>query len=297
MYRKNIACAAICLAIFAGGFALAGGVAVVWNLVAFAIVSSGAGAALLMSYPLGRIRNAFAVARNAYTAPLTPPAELVHGLLNLAVQSRVHGVLSLEKAGEQAADPFLRSAIMFLVDNYKEREIRDILTSEMTFFSLRRAQIERIFLTMARIAPALGVAGSVIGLAGLLTGVGDTGVILKHIPVAFVSTLYGIVLSSLLFAPLAECIHFRTRAELLNHKLIMEGIIAIRKEQNPYKLEKKLVSFLSLKEREGNAEALRTLSRRYLRQRQDPLAESDMGQGPSAPAATPLKEVPLAKAS
>ncbi len=295
MYRKNIAAAAICLAIFAGGFALAGGVSVIWNLVAFAIVSSGVAAALLLSYPLERIKNAFSVVRNAYMNELETPADLVHALLDMAVQSRINGVLCLEKVGESSGNPFLRNALMFLVDNYKEREIRDILTSEMTFFSLRRSQMERIFLTMARIAPALGVAGSVIGLAGLLTGVGDTGVILKHIPVAFVSTLYGIVLSNLLFSPLAECVHFRTRAELLNHKIIMEGVIAIRKEQNPYKLEKKLVSFLSLGDRNGKADALRALSRRYLKQRQDPLMETELGQIP--PPATPLKEVTLARAS
>lgn len=296
MYKKNLAAAALCLAVFAGSFALAGGVAVIWNLVAFLVVVSGSLAALLLSYPLARIRHALSVARNAYLGHLESPAELVHTLLDLTVKSRINGVLCLEKAGEQCGNPFLKNALNFLVDNYREREIRDILTAEMTFFSLRRSQHERIFLTMARIAPALGVAGSVIGLAGLLTGVGDTGTILKHIPVAFVSTLYGIVASNLIFAPMAECVHFRTRAELLNHKLIMEGVIAMRKEQNPYKLEKKLTAFLSPQDREGKAEVLRTLTRRYLKMRQDPLAETSLGETPP-PAAAPLKEVRLAKAS
>jgi chemotaxis protein MotA len=128
---------------------------------------------------------------------------------------------------------------------------------------------------MGRIAPAFGVAGSVIGLVGLLMGIHETSAILRHIPVAFISTLYGVLLANLVFNPMAEAVQAKTEAELLNQKLIMEGLIAIMREQNPYKLERKLTSFLSPQEREGKTEALRAITRKYRDKKRREQAEKD----------------------
>jgi len=196
------------------------------------------------------------------------------------VRSKVDGVLSLERAETEETGTFLKNGLALLVDNYKEEEIRETLNTEMAFFNLRRQQSERLFQTMARMAPAFGVAGSVIGLIGLLMGINDTAVILKNIPVAFISTLYGLVLSNMVFSPIAENINYTTREELLNHKLVLEGIVAISKEQNSYKLERKLVSFLSPSEREGKTETLRRITRKYIDRKRapvEPKGESDMG--------------------
>ncbi|MBN2140534.1 MAG: MotA/TolQ/ExbB proton channel family protein [Desulfovibrionaceae bacterium] len=282
MNRKNLIGILICGAVFAGSFLLTGGLAAYWNLAAFLVVFSGLFACLFMSYPFSKIRNALSVAGNVYRSEPPTPKDIVDTLLDLAVKSKVDGLLSLEKMTERTSLSFLKNALTFLVDNYKEDEIRDVLSSEMGFFSLRRRQSERVFQTMARTAPAFGVAGSVIGLIGLLMGINDTAIILKSIPVAFISTLYGLILGNLVLAPIAENINFNTRTELLNQKLIMEGIIAIRREENPYKLERALTAFLSPCERNGQTEAVRDITRKYILRRKGPagalesvLAEED----------------------
>ncbi len=269
MNRKNMVGAGLCAFLFVGSFSLTVGIGAYWNLAAFLVVISGLLGAMLLSYPFERVKDAFKVAKNSYTSIQAKPEEIVNTLLDLAVRSRVDGVLSLEKKAQKTTSSFLRNGLTLLVDNYSEEEIRDFLTTEMSFFSLRRQQVERIFQTGAKIAPSFGVAGSVIGIIGLLMGIDDTGVILKTIPVAFISTLYGLVISNLVMAPIAENINFSTRRELLNQKMIMEGIIAISKEQNPYKLEKKLASFMSPCQREGKAEALRRITRKYIKEKKE----------------------------
>lgn len=268
MSKRNLIGVILCSAIFVGGFWMSGGLAVYWNLAAFLIVVAGLFAALFMSYPYARIRTAFLVARSVYTEHQPSPDDMVRMLLELSVKSRVEGVLSLEKVRGRIPDPFLRNAVAFLVDNYKERDIREFLNTEMAFFQERRQQSERVFQTLAKAAPAFGVAGSVIGLIGMLSGINDTQALVRSIPVAFVSTLYGVVLSNMILAPIAESINFHTGAEMLNQKLIMEGIIAIAKEQNSHRLEKKLTSFLSPSEREGKAELLKAITKRYITRRQ-----------------------------
>jgi len=237
MSKRNMLGVGLCTAIFIGGFWMSGGLAVYWNLAAFLIVVAGLFAALFMSYPFERIRTAFLVARSVYTRKQPTPDDIVRVLLELSVKSRVEGVLSLEAIRQKIGDEFLRGAVAFLVDNYKERDIREFLNTEMSFFQDRRQQSERVFQTMAKAAPAFGVAGSVIGLIGMLSGINDTQALVSSIPVAFISTLYGVVISNLILAPIAESIKFNTNAEMLNQKLIMEGIIAIAKEQNSHRLE------------------------------------------------------------
>ncbi|QGY41080.1 flagellar motor protein MotA [Pseudodesulfovibrio cashew] len=271
MNRKNAIGVVVSLLIFVASFLFTGAAAAYWNLAAFLVVISGLTAAMLLSYPMEHVRNAFQVARNAYRNGHASPSEIVTTLLDLSVKSKVDGVLSLERSAAKATSSFLRNGLALLVDNYKEEEIRETLNTEMAFFNLRRQQSERFFLTMARVAPAFGVAGSVIGLIGLLMGINDTAVILKNIPVAFISTLYGLVLSNLVFSPIAENINYSTRVELLNQKLVLEGVVAIGKEQNPYKLERKLTSFLTPSEREGKTETLRRITRKYVQKRQAPV--------------------------
>jgi chemotaxis protein MotA len=260
-----------------------------------------------MSYPFARIKAAAEVARSVYTKRQATPDDMVRILLELSVKSRVEGMLSLEAVRQKIADPFLKSAVAFLVDNYKERDIREFLNTEMAFFRDRRQQSERVFQTLAKAAPAFGVAGSVIGLIGMLSGIADTQALVKSIPVAFVSTLYGVVLSNMILAPIAESINFNTTAEMLNQKLIMEGVIAIAKEQNSYRLEKKLTSFLAPEERAGKAELIKAITKKYItRQRQAsgraeesaPAAFTDevpMPQPREVPAAQGLHMSPMAR--
>lgn len=288
MDRRNLAGGLVCLAIFAGTFFLTGDGAVYLNIAALAIVFSGVLTAMFLSYPASSIKNAFRVARNAYSHQPPTPEEIVETMLDMAVKSKIDGVMSLEEDEEQTSVSFLRNGLQMLVDNYKKREIRECLSSEMSFFSMRRSQNERIFQTMARLAPAFGVAGSVIGLIGLMAGIGDTGTIVKHIPIAFVSTLYGIVLSNLVFMPMAEAINAKTKAELLNQKLIMEGVIAILNEQNPYKLERKLTSFLTPSQREGKTAQVRAITKKYIGSKK---------KGAPREEAPVLKEVKLSRAS
>ncbi len=275
MNRKNIFGAAICLGLFAASFALTGDAGAYLNLAAFLVVTSGLLAAMLLSYPFERIKNAFLVARNAYARPAAPQHDILNLLLDLAVKSRVDGVAGLEKASRDTPCTFLRNGLSYVVDNYKERELRQCLRTEMSFFQHRRTQSARLLQTMGRIAPAFGVAGSVIGLVGLLMGIHETSAILRHIPVAFISTLYGVLLANLVFNPMAEAVHSKTEAEMLNQQLIMEGLIAIMREQNPFKLERKLASFLSPQEREGSTEALRAITRKHRARKRREKEEKD----------------------
>lgn len=234
------------------------------NIVAFLVVISGTIGSMFLSYSFERIKSAYLVAKNAYFVKLPSQDDLIKALLGLAVKSRYDGILSLENALSKTTASFLRGGLDMLVDGFNGSEVKDMLSSESYFFKQRRAANERVFRSMARAAPSFGIIGSVIGLIGMLSDLGDTTVILQTIPIALTSTFYGILLSNYILTPIAENIHARTHEELLLQKMILNGILAISNEQNVYKLEKKLSLFLTPAIRRGNEQDFTNIRRQYI---------------------------------
>ncbi len=245
MIKSNLIAVVLFASIFIGSFAIGENTGLFFNILGLVIVLSGLLGALFLSYPTKSIGIACGVAWNAYRIELPSHERVIETLMELSVRSRSKGMIALEDAEETTTISYLKRTLSLLMDNYRMEEMREILQTEMYYFKQRRIQHERLIRHAARLAPAFGVAGSVIGLIAMLSGIGDPDVIIKTIPVALTSTLYGIVLSNFLLIPMAENLHSKTQNELLIQKLITDGVIAIRYEQNPYRLVRKLESFLT----------------------------------------------------
>jgi chemotaxis protein MotA len=139
----------------------------------------------------------------------------------------------------------------FIVDGYPAKEIADILNTEMSYFRIRREESERILRTIAEMCPAFGLIGSIVGLVGLIAGIGEPSVIMKTVPIALVSTLYGVIFSNFFLLPFAANLRERTNHELLLQKMILSGILGIEAKMHPRMLEVKLKSFLTPSLRES----------------------------------------------
>ncbi len=282
MIRANILLVVICAVIFIAVFILTGNAGAYLNIEAFLVVTSGTFGAALLSYPYSQIKTAFQVAKGAYANPGTSSDEVIRVLLDMSLRSKLDGLKALEKGGEQTTVYFLRDALRMLADNYPLDDLRDILLTEVSFFKMRRASIERVFRTMSAYSPAFGLAGSVIGLIGLLIGLGDTGEVLTYIPIALISTLYGILFANFVLTPIAENINHKTTREIMVQRLIVEGVSAIKTEANPHVLEKKLSSFLTPAARRETRQSFDEVRGKYLRmarQRRQQSGGDDAGQG------------------
>jgi chemotaxis protein MotA len=245
MERKKIIGVICCVALIFLGFAFEGNLSLYFNLAGLFIVLGGTMGATLISFKISSLVNLYQVIKRAYQYPVKEPEEIVEIMIDISVKSRVKGFLSLQKEEEETSILFLRRALGFLVDGYPAREINEILNTEMQFFKLRREESERILKTIAEIAPAFGLIGSIVGLIGMIAGIGESSVILKTIPVALTSTLYGIIISNFILQPFAANLRERTNQELLLQKMILSGILAIESKMHPRMLEMKLKSFLT----------------------------------------------------
>lgn len=278
MKNKNIVGLLICLLLFCIGFSLHGNIGLYFNLAGMFIVIGGTVGAALISYRFERLQVVAQVVLSSYRSKPREPREIVEVLLDLAVKSKLAGLLSLEEDENESSSLFLREALGVLIDGYNGAEIRNYLSAEMNFFRLRRENVEQILRNIADFCPSFGLVGSVVGLIGMLSGVGDTSVILATVPIALTSTLYGIMLANFVFIPFAANLRERTNRELLLQKIIMEGVIAIESELNPNILERKLKSFLTPSSRVGKMVSIRKIKKRFNIQ-SSPLASTPVQGG------------------
>lgn len=264
MAKSNYVGALVLISVCIGGFIFAGeNLSLFFNGTAFLIVTVGTLAATFFSYPFERIKSAYHVAINSYSNKLQAPDAIIKSLLSLSVKSRCDGILSLGTFEKKVSQSFLSNALSMLVDGYHKDEIRENLHTETYFFKKRREHNERVFRHMASLSPVFGVAGSIVGLVGMLSGIFESEVLVSSIAIALISTLYGIILGSFVFTPIAENINNRTQKEIMLQMLTVEGVIAIYTEQNNYKLEKKLKSFLTPSDRMGEETDMREILRRF----------------------------------
>lgn len=287
MDRRAIFTLAVAVVILTAGFAGSGDLRTYANLPGLLVVLGGTLAAAVVAFRLERLGHVLRVVASSCRARRMEPAKMVEILVDLSVKSRIRGIQSLSEDEKEASLLFLRQALGLVVDNHSQEHIRDLLGTEMAYFQQRREESERVLRVLAEFAPAFGLAGSVVGLMGMLAGVGDVGAMVRSIPVALTSTLYGVLLAHLVFLPLAARVRESTEHELLLQRIVAEAMLAIQAERNPRHLEMKLKSFLTPAERGGRLVSLARIQERFGIGRPEPDDATSGGDVPPQPGDTP----------
>lgn len=109
---------------------------------------------------------------------------------------------------------------------------------------------QEMYKTMATLAPAFGMIGTLIGLIQMLATLDNPDAIASGMATALITTLYGSFLANYLFIPLAGKLKVRSEEEILLMELMIEGLLSIQAGENPRIVEEKLKAFLISEEQE-----------------------------------------------
>ncbi len=243
MINKTLSMGFIFFLLFGSAFLISGEPWIYFNATAFLVVTSGTlGAGLLSSGPC-RIKKALNFASQSYSED-NPNRErkLVDTLMSLGHLHRRHGIINPESVID--ISPVASQGLELVKDGYSEKEIKEIMGADSQSHALSRRELERVFRNMASYAPSFGVAGSVIGLVGLLMGIEETSLILKHVPITLVSTLYGIILANFLFLPVAEKMRQEKEREIRERELILCAMVNMVRGADFLKMQRMLNSMV-----------------------------------------------------
>ncbi|MFW5489293.1 MAG: motility protein A [Desulfovibrio sp.] len=216
------------------------------------IVIGGTIGATLVNYPLGQVLGVMGVIKKTLFSSLDDPGELIARFMDYANRARREGILSLEPLLKEITDDYLRKGLQLTVDGLEPQTIQEVLETEVQYLEQRHEGGVEIVAAMGAYAPALGMIGTVVGLVQMLQSMSDPSSIGPAMAVALLTTLYGAILANLVFNPMSGKLKTRSREEVLLRELILEGILAISKGENPRIIEEKLNSFLPPKSRRSS---------------------------------------------
>lgn len=225
--------------------ALGGSLLIFWDVPSVAITVGGMLASTFIQFSLPQCLSIFSVVKKTFVAKIPTPTELITKMVEYATINRRDGALALEQEVGKLKDTFFAKALQLIVDGQSPDDIRDFLSMEIQYMQDRHSTGKKILEYMGAAAPAFGMVGTLIGLVQMLTNLSSPDQIGAGMAVALITTFYGAVMANLIFLPLAGKLGLYSKAETTAKEMIVEGICAIAKGDNPTIVREKLQVFVS----------------------------------------------------
>ncbi|MBO8156350.1 MAG: flagellar motor stator protein MotA [Bacillaceae bacterium] len=238
------------IAVFVGMMLKGVGMVSLINPAAFLIIILGTIGAVTIAFPANEIKKVPKLFKIIFREQqLQSNADLIKMFSGWAQLARKEGLLSLETKLEEIEDPFLRNGMTLVIDGKDTDYVREVLLEEIEAMEERHKIGASIFTQAGTYAPTLGVLGAVVGLIAALADMSDIDKLGHAISSAFVATLLGIFTGYVLWHPFANKLKRKSKQEVSQRELMIEGILSILEGEAPREIETKLSSYLPVHER------------------------------------------------
>ncbi len=225
------------------------------SLQSILMVIGGTVAATMISYDGRYVLRAFASLFSIFIPTKVSPKQLLDDVSNIIRWSQ--GFRKNRQQGDTLENlegqfrrmdidsPFLQHCVRTLVDGYNGPELKRILENHLhSIFERKMVQV-RIINAMASIAPAFGMVGTVVGLMVMLDNLGGDLTKLGHgMALALLTTLYGLLLSQLVFKPAARKLQQKYEMERFRNRLVSSGFVMMAEMKPSWEIQGYLNSYL-----------------------------------------------------
>lgn len=220
------------------------------NIPSMMIVIGGMVATTMMHFTLGQFLKLVTVMKKSFFCKAPSSPDIIQKMINFAAINRRDGSLALEKHIPTAGDGFFQTGLQMIVDGLDEDSIEKQLGREVDNLAERHGVGKQILEFMGASAPAFGMIGTLIGLVQMLGALSDPSSIGLGMATALITTFYGAILANLVFIPLAGKLGIRSKEEILNREMIIEGLLGIAAGEAPTAVSQRMQTFLSAGKRE-----------------------------------------------
>jgi len=216
-----------------------------YDLPSIFITLGGGIASTMICYRLSELAKIPKLIGKAFFSRQSTPEETIKLLVDLSQKARREGLLALESEQERLEDKYISQSLQLIVDGVEPDTVRDSMELELANLESRHAKGQGIFKTMAGLFPGWGMIGTLIGLINLLGKMDDPSSVGPSMAVALVTTFYGSILANFICTPIANKLEVKSKEEVWEKEMIIEGILSIQAGENPRIMEHKLKTFLS----------------------------------------------------
>jgi chemotaxis protein MotA len=222
------------------------------DLKSLLIVLGGSYAATLIAFRFGDAMRAILFIAKAFLTGKSDKdfLEVYHTVISLC-EKRANKELITDEEISAVKNEDLQNWLQdfIAVDLVSEEMIEEIVRSEIEMYNYRSFEEIDMLEFMGRAAPAFGMIGTVVGLImmlGSVSGEGgaDIAGLMGGMAVAMITTLYGVLLSQLIFLPIASKRFQLKETQVLLMEMIREGLLYLKRRELPETAAKDLVIYL-----------------------------------------------------
>lgn len=216
------------------------------NVPSFLIVIGGTLASTLIAHPISHLFRGFKAFFIVFIRKEIGFVKIIEDICEFTVAYTQKGVAGLEeKIKTYKNDDLLKDGINMTINGYKQEEIVQFLDLSIQRKYDRDMIDYYVFRTMARMAPAFGMTGTIVGLIFMLQKLGDNPKLLgPFLAVALVTTFYGLILANLVFGPMGNKLQHHAEFNMRVGRMVADGIIYILKKQHPVYIKDQLSAYL-----------------------------------------------------
>lgn len=215
------------------------GAGVLFNWEALVIIFGGTAVGLMIGYPIDKLKATFRAVLDSFKVEFERE-KTIENILTVSRLYRKSEVRSLERMAGCIDDSMMRLGINLLINYHRSEDIRAIMEREMSSRLMTLQGYQNVLRTAARLAPSLGLAGTVISLIKMFGQMGTAESMMPLMAVALMSTFYGVIISNLIFMPLNAKLRDTTDSLEEEFWLTIEGIAAIHNGEHPLRIEERL---------------------------------------------------------
>jgi chemotaxis protein MotA len=221
------------------------------DLKSLLIVLGGSYAATLIAFRFGDAMRAILFIAKAF---LTGKAdkdflEVYHTVISLC-EKRANKELITDEEISTVKNKDLQNWLQdfIAVDLVTEEMIEEIVRSEIEMYNYRSFEEIDLLEFMGKATPAFGMIGTVVGLILMLGSSSAEGAdiagVMGGMSVALITTLYGVLLSQLVFTPIASKRFQLKESQVLLLEMIREGLLYLKRRELPETAAKDLIIYL-----------------------------------------------------
>jgi chemotaxis protein MotA len=170
---------------------------------------------------------------------------VINQLTQAAALVRSEGVGSLVKMRDRIRYDFFRDGVSLIVNDFTEEEIRHNLTAKINTKQQKMSLAASMFENMSKISPGVGMLGTLLGLIGMMATLNDPSKIGAGMALSLITTMYGVILGTFIYAPCAEKISLASERILEIDTLVLEGVMALKGKKSSVHLNNVMKTFAS----------------------------------------------------
>jgi chemotaxis protein MotA len=158
--------------------------------------------------------------------------QISNQLTQLSASVRTEGMGVVARFKDQVKNQLFRDGLQLILSSFSADEIKHNLVAKINASQNQYGHAQNLFESLSKLCPGLGLLGTIVGLVQMLGHLDDPKKIGPGLAVSLLSTLYGLILGSVVYGPIAEkiMIHAEKMREL--DTMILEGVLLLKEKKS-----------------------------------------------------------------